>query len=294
MRLEWIEDLVAIFESESLNEAAGRRHLTQPAFTRRVRSIEDYIGVELIDRSRKPARPATTLVEQETRLRTMAQELRALVLDLRKSERHSRSRVVIGSQHAITTSILPTLIADKFDGLDITIRLRSANRSECTAMLITKEADLIVIFRSVEEISTIPEEYIEEKLISQEKLIPVCSAKVRRAIANGDLPIVAYPSDVFLGKLLETHIFPSIQESFRIDARVETALTVAALQLAACDIGVAWVPETMLVQLPTASTVTAVDDLLPSTQIAVTAMRLIGKKSNVEDQVWAAIRDLRQ
>lgn len=294
MRLEWIEDLVAIFESESLNEAAGRRHLTQPAFTRRVRSIEDYIGVELIDRSRKPARPATTLVEQETRLRTMAQELRALVLDLRKSERHSRSRVVIGSQHAITTSILPTLIADKFDGLDITIRLRSANRSECTAMLITKEADLIVIFRSVEEISTIPEEYIEEKLISQEKLIPVCSAKVRRAIANGDLPIVAYPSDVFLGKLLETHIFPSVQESFRIDARVETALTVAALQLAACDIGVAWVPETMLVQLPTASTVTAVDDLLPSTQIAVTAMRLIGKKSNVEDQVWAAIRDLRQ
>lgn len=294
MRLEWIEDLVAIFESESLNEAAGRRHLTQPAFTRRVRSIEDYIGVELIDRSRKPARPATTLVEQETRLRTMAQELRALVLDLRKSERHSRSRVVIGSQHAITTSILPTLIADKFDGLDITIRLRSANRSECTAMLITKEADLIVIFRSVEEISTIPEEYIEEKVISQEKLIPVCSAKVRRAIGNGDLPIVAYPSDVFLGKLLETHIFPSIQESFRIDARVETALTVAALQLAACDIGVAWVPETMLAQLPTASTVTAVDDLLPSTQIAVTAMRLIGKKSNVEDQVWAAIRDLRQ
>ncbi|MFD1509889.1 LysR family transcriptional regulator [Lacimonas salitolerans] len=292
--MEWIEDLVAIFESESLNEAAGRRHLTQPAFTRRVRSIEDYIGVELIDRSRKPARPATTLVEQETRLRTMAQELRALVLDLRKSERHSRSRVVIGSQHAITTSILPTLIADKFDGLDITIRLRSANRSECTAMLITKEADLIVIFRSVEEISTIPEEYIEEKLISQEKLIPVCSAKVRRAIANGDLPIVAYPSDVFLGKLLETHILPSIQESFRIDARVETALTVAALQLAACDIGVAWVPETMLAQLPTASTVTAVDDLLPSTQIAVTAMRLIGKKSNVEDQVWAAIRDLRQ
>jgi len=294
MRLEWIEDLVAIFESESLNEAAGRRHLTQPAFTRRVRSIEDYIGVELIDRSRKPARPATTLVEQETRLRTMAQELRALVLDLRKSERHSRSRVVIGSQHAITTSILPTLIADKFDGLDITIRLRSANRSECTAMLITKEADLIVIFRSVEEISTIPEEYIEEKVISQEKLIPVCSAKVRRAIANGDLPIIAYPSEVFLGKLLETHIFPSIQESFRIDARVETALTVAALQLAACDIGVAWVPETMLVQLPTASTVTAVDDLLPSTQIAVTAMRLIGKKSNVEDQVWATIRDLRQ
>ena len=50
MKLEWLEDIIAIFESESLNEAATRRYLTQPAFSRRVRSIEEYLGVELMDR----------------------------------------------------------------------------------------------------------------------------------------------------------------------------------------------------------------------------------------------------
>ncbi|MGD9861722.1 MAG: LysR substrate-binding domain-containing protein [Pseudodonghicola sp.] len=294
MRLEWLEDLVAIFESTSLNEAAARRYLTQPAFSRRVRSIEDYLGIELIDRSCKPARPAAVLIEQEKRLRSMAQELKALVLDLRKSERHASSRVVIGSQHAITTSILPALIAEVFSDLDVTIRLRSDNRSECTGMLITKEADLILTYRSGGELARAPEEYVEEKLLSRERLLPICTAQVRQAIGLGELPIVAYPRDVFLGGLLEAEIFPHIGQELLVDARVETALTVAALQLAASGIGVAWVPETMLSQLPAGSTVAPVDDLLPGTEVAVTATRLIGRKSEVEERVWGAIRDLRQ
>ena len=115
MKLEWLEDIIAIFESESLNEAATRRYLTQPAFSRRVRSIEEYLGVELMDRSRKPARPTGMLVEQEDRLRRLSTDLKGLVIDLRKADRQVRSRVVIASQHAITTSLLPPLIATRLD-----------------------------------------------------------------------------------------------------------------------------------------------------------------------------------
>lgn len=294
MRLEWLEDVVAILESGSLSQAASRRYLTQPAFSRRVRSIEDYLGVELIDRSCKPARPAATLLEQEKRLRGVAQDLKTLVLDLRKSERHASGQVVIGSQHAITTSVLPGLIAGLFGDLGVTFRLRSANRSECTGMLITKEADLILTYRSCGELAQPAEEYIEEKLISREKFLPVCSAEIRRTIGGNDLPIIAYPSDVFLGSLLETEILPNIPQDRHIDARVETALTVAALQLAASNVGVTWVPETMLALLPAGSDVAPVDDLLPSADIAITATRLIGKKSDVENRVWAAINDLRE
>ena len=58
MRLDWLDDIVAIIESDSLNEAASARYLTQPAFSRRVRTIEALLGVELVDRARRPARPA--------------------------------------------------------------------------------------------------------------------------------------------------------------------------------------------------------------------------------------------
>ena len=54
MRLEWIRDLLAVMEGGSLARAAERRFVTQSAFTRRIRLIEDSLGAELFDRSRKP------------------------------------------------------------------------------------------------------------------------------------------------------------------------------------------------------------------------------------------------
>lgn len=58
MELKWLEDLVALAESASLTEAAERRNVTQPAFTRRIKVIERWLGTEVFDRSRKPARPS--------------------------------------------------------------------------------------------------------------------------------------------------------------------------------------------------------------------------------------------
>jgi len=40
MRPEWFSDLIAIMENDSLNSAAEKRFLSQPAFSRRIRVIE--------------------------------------------------------------------------------------------------------------------------------------------------------------------------------------------------------------------------------------------------------------
>lgn len=289
MKLEWLEDIVAIFESESLNEAANRRYLTQPAFSRRVRSIEDYLGVELMDRSRKPARPTGMLVEHEDRLRRLSSDLKGLVVDLRKADRQVSSRVVIASQHAITTSLLPPLIATHLDALGFDLRLRSANRSECWGMLITKEADLVLTYKSRAELAEPAEEYVEGLLISNEALIPVGTAALRPKVAQGELPMIGYPSDVFLGKLITAEVIPRIVDSFSRDIKVETALTVGAMQLAANGIGIAWVPQSMLETLPTKHALESFSDILPTPRIATTAARLIGKKSDAEDAIWRAL-----
>ena len=54
MRLEWLDDILAIASTGSFSGAAERRHLTQSAFSRRIQQIEQHIGVELFDRSQKP------------------------------------------------------------------------------------------------------------------------------------------------------------------------------------------------------------------------------------------------
>ena len=51
MQIKWLEDLVALAEAGSLAEAARQRHVTHPAFGRRIRALEHWAGGPLIDRS---------------------------------------------------------------------------------------------------------------------------------------------------------------------------------------------------------------------------------------------------
>jgi DNA-binding transcriptional LysR family regulator len=58
MNLGDLKAFVAVAETGSVNRAAAKLNLTQPAVTRRVQSLEATIGVPLLDRSSKP--PALT------------------------------------------------------------------------------------------------------------------------------------------------------------------------------------------------------------------------------------------
>jgi DNA-binding transcriptional LysR family regulator len=49
-----IEAFVAVAETQSIAKASNRLHLSQPAITRRLQSLERHLGVELFDRDSRP------------------------------------------------------------------------------------------------------------------------------------------------------------------------------------------------------------------------------------------------
>ena len=110
-------------------------------------------------------------------------------------------------------------------------------------------------------------------------------SSMRQAGLNQN-PAIGY---VFLGKLMETEILTRIPDRYAPEIMVETALTVAAVQIAAVGVGIAWIPRSMLDNLPARDDLTVFSDLLPTSVIATTATRLIGRKSDAEDRIWAEL-----
>ena len=55
MQLKWLEDLQALAQTRSFTRAAELCYLTQPAFGRRIKALEAWVGAPLIQR------PAFTL-----------------------------------------------------------------------------------------------------------------------------------------------------------------------------------------------------------------------------------------
>ena len=52
--LDWLEDFIALAESGNFSRAAQARNIAQPAFSRHIKSLEEWVGVDLFDRTSHP------------------------------------------------------------------------------------------------------------------------------------------------------------------------------------------------------------------------------------------------
>lgn len=107
MNLTWIDDFMALAASGNFSRAAEERHMTQPAFSRRIRALEDWLGAELFDRSSQPAR----VTEVGEWFRTAAQDLQARVAVLpgeaRALAESSAATLRVACTHALSFTFLP-------------------------------------------------------------------------------------------------------------------------------------------------------------------------------------------
>ncbi len=290
MRLDWLEDILAIIEADSMSEAAKVRLLTQPAFSRRVKALEDLLGIEIVDRAYRPARPSNAVLEHEGSIRKLATGLNALVADLKREGAQGRNRIVVAGQHAITASLAAEIVKSLVNKRQIRVRLRSANADECYAMLLTRQADLILTYRVADERANTKADFTEELTVGSEELIPVLNAveagKNRWNESGGELPVITYPADVFLGKLFNTHILPAIRPQLTIVPVAETALTLAALQLSKAAVGVAWVPASLAVSEIKLGNVVDLRASFPMAKMNLVATRLLRPQTQLERDIW--------
>ena len=295
MRLEWLKDIQAVIETGSLIKAADKRFLTQSAFSRRIKSIEKYLDVDLIDRSKKPIQLRDSVYHQQENIDLLAKSLEELIFELKRQDRKSQNRIIIVSQHAITTFTTASLINKLTESKDVSVRLRSANRDDCYSILLTKQADIALLFESKSTRLIDTESFLDCFSIGNEPLIPVFSSEKFKNInddyKSGFIQTVQYPTDVFLGRTYRKEITPKMPAGIHIRKRAETALTLAALELAIEGIGVAWIPYSIAKSKVDTDELKDLSGLLPSTNLSKIAIRLSGIKSEIEDEFWSILKD---
>ena len=292
MRLEWIEDILAVAENGSFQTACEKRNVSQPAFSRRIRQIEHALGTTLFDRSTRPARLSPHIHDQLDRMRDLSAGLRDLAAALQDSEGTRRRRIVIASQHAIAATSTPEIIGS-FADLDIDTRLRSANRDDCLAQIMTRRADIAFI-HDVMGAEEIPgSDFLEIATIGEETLIPVYAGDkldvLNEAYSHGELPVIAYPSDVFLGQVQRRMIFPRLMRVGRVRPRLETALTLAALEFARTGFAIAWIPEPLARDEIRDERLVDLRATLPAVPMTLIAARLSDTVTPIVSDVWERI-----
>ena len=136
MNFIWLEDFLALAASGNFSRAAEERHSSQPAFSRRIRSLEEWIGTDLVDRSTQPAR----LTKAGEWFRGVAENLVAQIARLpgeAKQVAETNSVTLrIASTHALSFVFLPRWLRNLESAIAIErVELMSDVLSRCEVLM---------------------------------------------------------------------------------------------------------------------------------------------------------------
>lgn len=293
MRVEWLEDILAVLDTGSLTGAAEKRFVTQSAFTRRIRQIEESVSAELFDRSKKPVKLLDHVCEQESEMRHIVVRMNALRQSFADPATPSSLQVSIACQHTIATTISPKLIRDLTKNGRLNVKVRASNRDNCLMMLLSSEVDFAVIFETPEEaLHTEKRNYLYESLGS-DWMVPVIAADYESefltALDKRNIPMVTYPKEIFLGQLFDTHFLTNMEADYQIIRTAETGLALAALHYTLEGIGVGWLPQSIAANDLTSGRLLDISDRLPKQELHVKIVRLQMAISDLAEEVWMQV-----
>lgn len=291
LEFKWLDDLLALAEAETLTLAAGRRNVTQPAFSRRIQRIEQWLGASILDRTRRPARVTPALLRKVEDIRSLTHDLRQLRSDIRNWN-ESQHRLVIAAQHSISVSFLPRFVASLQNIIPLAcIRLRSANREECYSLMMTQQVAITIAHETDDLPLAVNEMLIEKTVLGKDTLCPVASPELAsrlhlKATTHDPLPAIAFPPDVFLGAMMAREILPVLKQRHRLRIVCESALVPAVLELALAGVGVAWLPRSVCRACLQARTLVALDESFATARMNIVAERIAAPRSQLADAVW--------
>ncbi len=276
MNLKLLEDALALIECGSLSKAAARRNVTQPAFSRRIRALEDWVGAPLVTRSKNRIELSDTLLGAETEIRSMiarAQKIRGLLTP----EGKRQLPVVIATQHALGSDVFPRvfrLLADKRP--EVSWRLRTLNREDCVSLFMQADADFLLCYEAIGFPPLPFDETVLRKTLGRDTLIPVAGGALRHKVNEDStlaekVPILSYPQESHFGTLLaQSRLSDVFRDRSLAEREVESAYSVILRELVSRGEGVAWLPFTMCREQIASGDLVSLSDAYGSVQLEIT------------------------
>jgi DNA-binding transcriptional LysR family regulator len=294
MELSWLEDLIALNSSRSFSKAAELRHVTQPTLSRRIQSLEVWLGAPLIDRRVFPI----VLTEQGKSFIKSSEEIVQLLYRerdvCRGVTRPVRGTVSFAMVQSIATDFFPAWIKEaesEVGPLKVSVASRSLH--DCVQALIVDSCDLMFGYTANGAPHILDASRYQTITVMEDLLVPVCSVDREGAptyplpdVLRTSVPYLAYASYASLsGPVLS--ILEANEHRQMLDQCYESDLASALKSMAISGRGVAWLPHFSVKSEIVEGLLTIAGSMRWAAPIRINAYRAIEARSQDEEALWA-------
>ncbi|MBP9184374.1 MAG: LysR family transcriptional regulator [Fuscovulum sp.] len=288
MDIRWLQDFLALAELRNFTRAAEFRNLSQAAFSRRIQSLEHWVGTALVVKGSQPVR----LTEAGEQFREVADGSVERLLEGRAAIRGSQfevmSQIRLAMPNVLARSDFRRILAAIGPSARNSFSVIVGTTAEVTARYLAGDADILV----AHDCPALPS---HESLAAQDRRVLRGDRFLPFAARGRDFgfpgtprapfPLIAYAQRAYFARLFE-HVIERNATALSYRMAVQCDMSDVLKEVIAAGHGVGWLPE---------SAVDAAADLQPlggddwSLPLEICAFRPRRAAGPRLDAVWAAL-----
>lgn len=277
MDIGWLESFLALVEHGSFTRAAEAQHISQPAFSRRIRALEAWFGEALVDRSTFPVAltPAGAKVRASA-IQTVA-GLGAVRDEIRGRQRTPRDAVRVAVTHSLATTFFTEWWAQCSDQRPMPCVLMPSNTLDGYDALVHGGCDLLLAYADPANPPSVPEIDLEWIVVATDRLAPYSSVSGQRTAftlpgtASNPVPVVTHGQGAFLGRVTDRILH---EQNLFLAPIVQSDFTSALAAFVYAGVGVGWLPEYVAAPGVASGTLRQVGDPSLSTRLEIRLYRV--------------------
>jgi LysR family transcriptional regulator, hypochlorite-specific transcription factor HypT len=253
MDTRWLEDFVSLAETRSFSRSAQLRHVTQPAFSRRIQSLEAWAGTDLVDRSSYPTKltaAGDTLYDQSLDMLRALQSTRAM---LRGHTSAGQDVIEFAVPHTLAFTFFPawmSMLRQNFG--PIKSRLMAQNVHDAVLRLVEGSCDLLIAYFHSSQPFQLDAARYEMVSLGQEIIAPYAKPNAEGAPmyelpgrASQPLPYLGYAPGAYLGMVVDL-ILKQSKTAIHLDRVYETDMSEGLKAMALEGHGIAFLPHSAI------------------------------------------------
>ncbi|MFT4955575.1 MAG: DNA-binding transcriptional LysR family regulator [Brevundimonas sp.] len=300
MEFGWLEDFLALAEHGSFSRAAEHRRVSQSAFSRRIRMLEAWIGVTLVNRDTH--RVALTPAGEEWK--SVCEELLRSLAQGRDRTREMADGAASTIRFASTHALSMTLFPGWFDGIEPALPDRSSislvtdNMVGCERLMLLGQAHLLLCHHHPSSATALSERQFTSLDIGEDRLTPVSAPDgagqaLYRLPGSRSRPVsyLAYSDRSGMGRILEAtgdNDRPAAWLAPVFTAHVATVLA----SMARSGRGLAWLPASLIAGDLEAGRLVRAGEAEWDTSMTVRLYRPRARQNPSVEALWEAARGL--
>ncbi len=288
MQQKWLEDFIALSQTRSFARAADLRNVTQPAFGRRIKLLEDWLGTPLIDRAAYP----TQLTEAGQQFLNTAREVCRSLGDARASfsSRSMQTNTLrIATGRTLGHTQFPEWLIRTQEAVGgFKAEVWSGSLHDAMLRIEQGDADLSLCYGHPVLPLALDEHLFSYKVVGEERLVAVTGQKNNQPLfslqGKAVIPYLALAPTLALARLL-TALLPQ-DIAARLQTRHRADFAEPLLPMVRAGMGMAWLPYSLVAEDLANGILMRAWPLEQDIRCEVRLVRATGNTNELVNSIW--------